>query len=100
MGSDRARVISAESRPRLAPKVRLRFDRKAGQYMLLYPEKGLALNPTAAAIVKLCTGERTVGTIVDQLLADYRAGPRETVERDVFTFFETLADRGLLTDEP
>ncbi|HLC41524.1 MAG TPA: pyrroloquinoline quinone biosynthesis peptide chaperone PqqD [Methylomirabilota bacterium] len=99
MDGDRSRVISIDSRPRLAAKTRLRFDRKAGQYMLLYPEKGLALNPTAAAIAKLCTGEHTVGAIVDQLLADYRAGSREAVERDVFTFLDSLTDRGLLADE-
>src|SRR5256886_14851966 len=63
----RAGVISTESRPRLASKVRLRFDRKGERYMLLYPEKGLVLNPTAAAIVRLCTGEHTVGAIVERL---------------------------------
>jgi hypothetical protein len=37
--------------PRLAPRARLRFDRHAGQWLLLYPERGLALNASAAAIV-------------------------------------------------
>jgi coenzyme PQQ biosynthesis protein PqqD len=64
-------AISLESRPRLAAKVRLRYDRKAERYMLLYPEKGLVLNPTAADVAQLCTGEHTVGAIIAQLAAIY-----------------------------
>ena len=52
--------MDASSRPRLAPKARLRFDRKSSRYMLLYPERGLVLNATAADVVQLCTGEHTV----------------------------------------
>ncbi len=38
-------MITAESRPTLAAKARLRWDRQAERYMLLYPERGLVLNP-------------------------------------------------------
>ena len=38
-------------RPRLAAKTKLRLDPKTGKYILLYPEKGLLLNPTGAAIL-------------------------------------------------
>jgi hypothetical protein len=41
-------ALAADARPRLAPKVRLRWDRKDARYMLLYPERGLVLNATAA----------------------------------------------------
>ena len=41
-------MIPADARPRLAPKARLRFDRKTERYLLLYPEKRLELNPTIA----------------------------------------------------
>jgi coenzyme PQQ biosynthesis protein PqqD len=78
--------------------VRLRFDRKAQQYMLLYPEKGLALNPTAAEIVKLCTGGHTVDAIVDQLVKTYGDRPREVIEREVLAFLGAMADRGLVKD--
>ena len=60
-----ARVIDAASRPRLAAKARLRYDRQEARYLLLYPERGLALNGTALDVVRLCTGERTVAGIVD-----------------------------------
>jgi coenzyme PQQ biosynthesis protein PqqD len=91
-------MIAPTSRPRLAPKVRVRFDRRGQQYLLLYPEKGLALNPTAAAVVSLCTGEHTVEAIVEQLAAKCLAEPRERVERDILAFLQTMTDRGLVKD--
>jgi coenzyme PQQ biosynthesis protein PqqD len=91
-------MISPTSRPRLAPKARVRFDRRGQQYMLLYPEKGLALNATAAAVVELCTGEHTVEAIVEQLAAKAAGEPRERVERDVLAFLQSMADRGLVKD--
>ena len=91
--------MTPESRPRLAAKARLRFDRKAERFMLLYPERGLALNPTAADILKLCTGQLTVGGIVEQLVERYTQ-PREAVEREVLAFLRTMADRGLVQDGP
>ena len=41
-------AITSESRPMLAAKARLRWDRQTSRYLLLYPERGLVLNPTAA----------------------------------------------------
>jgi coenzyme PQQ biosynthesis protein PqqD len=89
-------MISPETRPRLAAKARLRWDRKGERYMLLYPERGLVLNPTAADVVRLCTGEHTVGAIVDQLAAKYAPQPREAVEREVLAFLTRMAERGLI----
>lgn len=90
-------MISLEQRPRLAAKARLRWDRKDERFMLLYPERGLVLNPTAADVVKLCTGELTVGAIVDQLATKYAPQPREAVEREVLGFLTRMAERGLIT---
>jgi coenzyme PQQ biosynthesis protein PqqD len=89
-------MISGETRPRLAGKARLRFDRKDQRFMLLYPEKGLVLNDTGAAIIKLCTGEHTVQGIVDALAAAYDQQPREAIEREVLGFLGAMADRGLI----
>jgi len=90
-------MISRDTRPRIAAKARLRYDRKADRTMLLYPEKGLVLNPTAADIAKLCTGEHSVGAIVDQLASKY--GKETTViEREVMGFLSALAERGLLQE--
>ena len=88
-------MISTESRPRLASKARLRFDRKSSRYMLLYPERGLVLNPTAADVLQRCDGERTVGDIVGELAQRY-GQEAPAVEREVMAFLQTMADRGLL----
>ena len=87
--------MDASSRPRLAPKARLRFDRKSSRYMLLYPERGLVLNPTGADVLQRCTGERTVGSIVEELAQKYGHEP-PAVEREVMDFLQTMADRGLV----
>jgi coenzyme PQQ biosynthesis protein PqqD len=89
-------AITAESRPSLAAKARLRWDRQTSRYLLLYPERGLVLNPTAADVVRLCTGEHTVGAIIDRLATKYAQEPRETVEREVLTFLGQMAERGLI----
>ena len=92
-------MIDAESRPRLASKARLRFDRKASRYMLLYPERGLVLNTTASDVLQLCTGERTVQEIIDELARRYGHEVPD-VEREVMSFLAAMADRGLLHEAP
>lgn len=91
-------MISDDFRPRLAAKARLRYDRHSDRHMLLYPEKGLALNATATEIVKLCDGDRTVREIVIDLSARYEGAKNENLEREVFGFLEALAARGLLEE--
>jgi coenzyme PQQ biosynthesis protein PqqD len=89
-------VIAAQTRLRLARKVRLRVDPLSGKSMLLYPERGLELSETAARIARLCTEERTVAAIVDGLVELYGAEPRAVIEAEVLTFLRALEDRGLL----
>jgi len=93
-------MIALDARPKLAAKARLRFDRKTGRHMLLYPEKGLLLNPTSASILELCTGERTVLGIVEELRSKYSGGSEETVQAEVLSFLGTLADKGLVEVAP
>jgi coenzyme PQQ biosynthesis protein PqqD len=91
--------LSLDSRPRLAAKVRLRYDRKAERYMLLYPEKGLVLNPTAADVAQLCTGEHTVRAIAAQLASRY-SQDTATVEREVLALLIAFAERSLVQEAP
>lgn len=93
-------MIATDARPRLAPKVRLRFDAKSDRFMLLYPERGMVLNPTAADIVQRCTGELTVTEIVAQLAEKYAPQPREAVEREVVQFLDAMVERALVRSEP
>jgi len=87
-------VIPLDARPRLAPKVRLRVDRKSGETLLLYPEKGLALNATAAAICDLCDGKLSVAEMIETLAA--RHGASDALADEVRAFLEQLAERNLL----
>lgn len=89
-------TFSPASRPKLAAKARLRWDKREGQYFLLYPERGLRLNSTAADIVLLCTGEHTVDGIVDQLVEKYPGKSREEIEREVTVFLAQIQSRGLV----
>ncbi len=93
-------MISAASRPKLAAKARLRRDRRTDRLMILYPEKGIELSPTAAEIVRLCTGENTVAEIVERLEASYATADRATIEREVLDLLNALADRCLIEERP
>ena len=88
-------MIAPASRVRLAPKARLQRDRVTGKLFLLYPERGLELSDSAARIVDLCDGERTVAAVVDELTAA-SGEPRERIESEVLSFLGALAERGLL----
>jgi len=59
------------SRPQLAPGVRLRWDDVRERHVLLYPEGALALNATAANVLELCDGERTIDDIAHELSSRY-----------------------------
>ena len=82
--------------PMLAKKARLRFDRHSGGHMIVYPERGLALNESAAEIAKRCDGTRTVGEIIEELVREAGAPARASVAEDVVEFVEQLAKKGLL----
>jgi pyrroloquinoline quinone biosynthesis protein D len=92
-------ALSLELKPKLAPKAKLRLDPKTGKYVLLYPEKGLLLNPTGAAILKLCTGERTLSAIVSTLAAEFQSDA-QVLQGEVLAFVKGLLDRGLVQAEP
>ncbi len=67
--------------------------------MLLYPEKGLVLNPTAADVAQLCTGEHTVRAIAARLASKY-SQDAATVEREVLALLIAFAERGLVQEAP
>jgi coenzyme PQQ biosynthesis protein PqqD len=94
-----AAASSLELKPKLAPKAKLRLDPKTGKYILLYPEKGLLLNPTGAAILKLCNGEQSLSAIIATLAVEFQSSP-EALGLEVLTFVQGLLDRGLLQAAP
>ncbi|MEY4580080.1 MAG: hypothetical protein RL701_4783 [Pseudomonadota bacterium] len=89
-------MINPSARPKLAAKVRLRFDRHSGEHWLIYPERGMALNASAARIAELCTGEHSVERIVAQLQSENSDTPPSELAQDVQQFLETLLVRKLI----
>jgi coenzyme PQQ biosynthesis protein PqqD len=63
--------------------------------MILLPERGLALNRSSAAIVRLLDGEHKVGEIVAKLGAE-SAGDPARIAADVEAFLAELERRALL----
>ena len=94
-GLDPAQLLAM--RPRLAPKTKLRLDPKTGKHILLYPEKGLLLNPTGTAILQQCNGEQTLSDIIVVLAAQFQTEPQK-LQAEVLAFVQGLfSERGLLT---
>jgi coenzyme PQQ biosynthesis protein PqqD len=81
--------------PKLARRARLQFDEREGKHIILYPERGLVLNDSAAAIVKLCDGTRTVEEIAASLASEADA-PADRVAADVRDLVARLTDKGLV----
>ena len=83
-------------RPRIAPRARLQLDAITNQEMLLYPEAALALNQTGAAIVRLCDGERSVTSIIEELGRQFIIRGPEQLAIEVDEFLDQLGARGLI----
>ncbi|WP_232490274.1 pyrroloquinoline quinone biosynthesis peptide chaperone PqqD [Neobacillus cucumis] len=69
--------ILTSSFPKLATKARLKFDKVREKHLLLLPERVVVLNETAASILTLCDGSRTVHTIAEDLRSSLQAGTEE-----------------------
>ena len=90
-----ASAISDNARPRLPRGVRLTHSEAQGGWVLLAPERIFKADAIAVEILKRCTGEATLGAIVDELAAAFTA-PRERVHADVSKLLSGLADKKLL----
>ena len=88
-------AIAPETKPRLPHGVRLVHNEAQGGWVLLAPERVFKADAIAAEILKRCTGEATLGAIVDDLATAY-AAPRERVLADVTALLRGLADKKLL----
>jgi pyrroloquinoline quinone biosynthesis protein D len=83
------------TRPRLVTGARLRYDEVREEHVLLVPEGVVRLNPTAAEVLELCDGERSLDEIVGTLTARYDGSDlRDDVQRLV----DGMTQRGLVID--
>jgi pyrroloquinoline quinone biosynthesis protein D len=82
-------MIAAGSVPELRRGVRLSFDHVRETHVLLFPEGVLVPNTTAAAVLELCDGARTV-TDIAAVLGMRFTGVRE---QDVLDVLARLGER-------
>jgi pyrroloquinoline quinone biosynthesis protein D len=83
------------TRPRLMTGARLRYDEVREEHVLLVPEGAVRLNPTAAEVLELCDGERSLDDIVGTLSARYEGAD---LGADVRELVDAMAQRGLVVD--
>jgi pyrroloquinoline quinone biosynthesis protein D len=83
------------TRPRLATGARLRYDEVREEHLVLRPEGAVRLNRTAAEVLELCDGERSLDDIVGALAARYNG---TDLRDDVRGMVDAMTQRGLLVD--
>jgi coenzyme PQQ biosynthesis protein PqqD len=81
--------------PRLVTGARLQYDEVREEHMLLVPEGVVRLNQTAAAVLELCDGERSLDEIVGTLSARYDGAD---LREDVQGLVDGMTQRGLIVD--
>jgi pyrroloquinoline quinone biosynthesis protein D len=83
------------TRPRLTTGARLQYDDVREEHQLLIPEGVVRLNATAAEVLELCDGERSLDDIVAALAARYDGAD---LGDDVRGLVQAMADKGLVVD--
>jgi pyrroloquinoline quinone biosynthesis protein D len=81
------------TRPRLITGARLQYDEVRSEHLLLIPEGAVRLNPTAAEVLELCDGERSLDDIAGALSARYDGAD---VRDDVQELVDAMAQQGLV----
>lgn len=88
-------AATAASVPRLPRGVKLRFDQVRNTWMLLAPERAFQIDETAAEILKLCDGARTVADVVAAVAAVYQEEPA-VIAADIEAMLSDLANKRVL----
>ena len=83
------------TRPRLVTGARLQYDDVREEHVLLVPEGAVRLNSTAAEVLDLCDGERSLDEIVGTISARYEG---TDLRDDVQGLVDGLTQRGLVVD--
>jgi pyrroloquinoline quinone biosynthesis protein D len=83
------------TRPQLVTGSRLQYDDVREEHLLLVPEGAVRLNATAAEVLELCDGNRSLDDIVGALSARYDGAD---VGGDVRGLVEAMAAKGLVVD--
>jgi pyrroloquinoline quinone biosynthesis protein D len=83
------------NRPRLADGARLQYDDVREEHLLLVPEGAVRLNETAAHVLELCDGRRSLDEIAAALSQRYSGAE---VTDDVRELLGGMVEHGLVVD--
>jgi pyrroloquinoline quinone biosynthesis protein D len=83
------------NRPRLVDGTRLRYDEVREEHLLLVPEGVVRLNETAAQVLDLCDGRRSLEEIAATLSQLYSGAD---ITDDVHELLAGMAAHGLVVD--
>ena len=87
--------VARVNRPRLVDGARLQYDDVREEHLLLVPEGAVRLNETAAHVLELCDGERSLEEIAAALSERYAGAD---VADDVRELLGGMGERGLVVD--
>jgi pyrroloquinoline quinone biosynthesis protein D len=96
MSEQQTAQVLPTSHPRLPRGVRLVHSEAQGGWVLLAPERVFKADAISVEILKRCTGEASVETIIDDLAKAFAGAPRERIHADVVKLIGGLADKKLL----
>ena len=83
------------NRPRLVDGARLQYDDVREEHLLLVPEGAVRLNETAAQVLELCDGRRSLEEIAAALSERYAGAD---VADDVRELLGGMGEHGLVVD--
>ena len=83
------------NRPRLVDGARLQYDDVREEHLLLVPEGAVRLNETAAHVLELCDGNRSLDEIAGALSQRYSGAD---VADDVRELLGGMGEHGLVVD--
>lgn len=84
-------AFTPDDRPVINPLFLFRWEEQEQAYLLLYPEGIIKLNDSAGNILKLCDGERTLKTLIEELKTLFGD---DGIEGDIYNFMEVAHGKG------
>lgn len=87
--------MSEQAVPAFSRGFRLRRDAVRGAWVVLAPERLFMLDATAAEVLQLVDGQRSIADIVDTLALRF-AAPRSEIAEDVHAMLRDLVEKGAI----
>lgn len=84
-------MIKPETVLKISLKFRLQWEESQQKYVLLYAEGMVQLNESAAEILQLCDGQRSVQDIINTLQAKFND---KNLQSDILIFLTEAFEKG------